>query len=155
MKLTHKLLAMSVLVAGMIFSGATAATADPSPPPSPGASPGTSHGSVADIKRQLDKHLAKVTDRAETARTRVDASAKLTAAEKATLDADLDKLVADAATARREVDAATDRAGLEAAQPALHAVKADRDQLHKDWEAIPSAHKAPEPKAPVPSPGAS
>jgi hypothetical protein len=105
---------------------------------------------VADIKHRIDRHLAKLTDRAVAARRRVDADPRLTAAEKAKLDADLSKLVTDATTARREVDAATNRAGLEAARPALRAVAADREQVYKDLKAI-HAHRTPRPSAPPPA----
>jgi hypothetical protein len=105
---------------------------------------------VADIKHRIDRHLAKLTDRAVAARRRVDADPRLTAAEKAKLDADLSKLVTDATTARREVDAATNRAGLEAARPALRAVAADRERVYKDLKAI-HAHQTPRPSAPPPA----
>jgi hypothetical protein len=138
MKLTHKVFAVGAVMIGLLGSGATATTAaaatTPTPPPGPSASP--SHRSVADIKHHINMHLTKVIDQATAARKRVAADPNLTAAQKARLDTDLSKLIADATTARREVNAATDRAGLQAARPALEAVKADRHQLHKDWQAI-------------------
>jgi hypothetical protein len=110
---------------------------------------------VADIKHHIDRRLTKLIDRATAARQHVNADPNLTAAQKAKLDADLNKLVTDATVARREVDAATDRAGLEAARPALQTVKADLHQLHKDWKAThphgtspPMAPSSPVPTAP-------
>jgi hypothetical protein len=103
--------------------------------------------SVAEIKQHIDRHLAMLTDRATAARRRVNSSSTLTAAEKAKLNADLDKLITDATTARRAVNAATDRAGLEAARPALKAVKADTQQVHKDLRAIRSKHGTARPSA--------
>jgi hypothetical protein len=138
MKLTHKVFAVGAVMIGLLGSGATATTAaaatTPTPPPGPSASP--SPRSVADIKHHINMHLTKVIGQATAARKRVAADPNLTAAQKARLDTDLSKLIADATTARREVNAATDRAGLQAARPALEAVKADRHQLHKDWQAI-------------------
>jgi predicted homoserine dehydrogenase-like protein len=106
---------------------------------------------LADIKHHIDKQLTKLIDRANAERKRVDANPNLTAAQKAKLDSDLNKLVTDATTARREVDAATNRAGLEAARPALQAVKADLQQLRKDMKSIPGAHRSAAPTAPGPS----
>jgi hypothetical protein len=154
MKLTHKVLTVGAVMVGLLGSCATAATAATTPPPPPGASTGASHLSVADIKHRIDRHLTKLTDRAVAARRRVDADPSLTAAEKAKLDADLSKLITDATTARRRVDAATNRAGLEAARPALRAVAADRLQVYKDLQAI-HARRTPGPTAPpsaVPAP---
>jgi hypothetical protein len=151
MKLTHKVLAVGAIVAALLGPGATAATAATAPSPPPGASAGASPRSLADIKHHVDKHLTKLIDRANAERKRVDASPNLTAAQKAKLDSDLNKLVADATTARREVDAATNRAGLEAARPALQAVKADLQQLRKDWKSIPGARGSAKPTVPGPS----
>jgi hypothetical protein len=135
MKRTHKILAVGAVTVGLLGSGSTvpAAATSPSPPPGPSASP--TRPSVADIKHEINGHLTKLIDRATAERQRVNADPNLTAAQKARLDADLDKLVADATTARRQVNAATDRAGLEAARPALRAVKADLRRLHEDWKA--------------------
>ncbi|MGC9665434.1 hypothetical protein ACNTMW_02640 [Planosporangium sp. 12N6] len=138
------------MVAALLGSGATAAAAQTTPPPPspPGAGTSASPWSVSQIKQRLDAHLAKEINQATAARQRVNASSTLTAAEKAKLNGDLNKLIADATTARREVDAATNRAGLEAARPALQAVKADRQQVHKDWKAISGAHGTAKPTAP-------
>ncbi|GAA1821470.1 hypothetical protein HC028_11310 [Planosporangium flavigriseum] len=148
MKPIQRVLAVGALVAGLLGSGATAATAQTTPPPPPGASTSASPWSVAQIKHHVDSHLAKVIARATAARQRVNSDSTLTAAQKAKLNADLNKLITDATTARRKVDAANDRAGLEAARPALQAVKADRRQLYKDWEAIHGAHGTATPSAP-------
>jgi hypothetical protein len=147
MKRTHKILAVGAVTVGLLGSGSTAAAAatSPSPPPGPSASP--SRPSVADIKHQINGHLTKLINRATAARQHVKADPNLTAAQKAKLDADLNKLVTDATTARGQVNAATDRAGLEAARPALQAVKADLRRLHEDWKASHPHETAP-PMAP-------
>jgi hypothetical protein len=151
MKLTHKVLAVGAILAALLGPGATAATAAATPPPPPGASASASPRSLADIKHHVDKHLTKLINWATAERKRVDANPNLTAAQKAKLDGDLNKIVADATTARREVDAAKDRAGLEAARPALQAVKADLQQWRKDWKSMPGAHGSAKPTAPGPS----
>lgn len=150
MKRTHKILAVGAVTVGLLGSGSTASAAatSPSPPPGPTASP--SGPSVADIKHEINGHLTKLIDRATAARQRVNADPNLTAAQKAKLDADLNKLVTDATTARSQVNAATDRAGLEAARPALQAVKADLRRLHEDWKSI-HPHGTPPPWAPSPA----
>ncbi|GII25755.1 hypothetical protein Pme01_53520 [Planosporangium mesophilum] len=148
MKLTHKAITVGAVVAALLGSGTTAATAQTTPPPPPGTRASASPMSFTETKRRIDQHLAKTISGATTARQRVSASSTLTPAEKATLDADLNKLITDATTARRQVDAATNQAGLQAAQPALQAVKADHQKLHKDLMAVRSAHPTLRPTAP-------
>ncbi|NJC84621.1 hypothetical protein [Planosporangium mesophilum] len=140
MRLTRKVFVVGAVTAGLLGAGATAAVAA-----TPTADNGAGRRPVADVQHRIDQRLDRVTARTAEARKRVDANQKLTAAEKAKLNADLDKLVADAATARKQVDAATDRAGLKAAKPALQAVKADVQQLRTDRKAVRDAHRTPTP----------
>jgi hypothetical protein len=102
--------------------------------------PKTGGGGITAIQQRVDARVAKLTTRLATIQSKVDASTKLSAADKATLDADLTKTVADLATAKQDVDAATTRADLKAARPALQTLRADVKQLVTDAKSIRSSN---------------
>jgi hypothetical protein len=159
MKFTRKTLIVGVTSATLLIGGGGIALASTAPigggsgPSSSTASlltgvstsvspdaPKTGGGGITAFQQRVDARVAKLTTRLTTIQSKVDASTKLSPADKATLDADLTKTAADLATAKQDVDAATTRADLKAARPQLQTLRADVKQLIADAKSIRSSN---------------
>ncbi len=92
--------------------------------------------SLSAIQARVDARVAKVIGTLTTAHTKVDASTKLTAAQKTTIDGDIATMITDLGTIKSDVDGATTRADLKSVRPAVKALRADVKQLRGDVKTI-------------------
>ena len=99
-------------------------------------SPVAGGASLSTIQARGDARVAKVTGTLTKVQTKVDASTKLTAAQKTTIDGDISATLTDLATIKADVDSATTLAGLKSVRPEIKALRGDVKQLRGDVKTI-------------------
>jgi hypothetical protein len=90
---------------------------------------------VQGVKSHVSERTRSITTNLTEMRTRIPANRRLTAAAKATLQADITKALADTATWQTRIAAATTMTAVRAAGPARDAVTADLSRFRTDLAA--------------------